>query len=103
MSNGEMEIISGKERRRRGGLEEKLRIVAESQEPGASVRGVAVRNDVYTVVPRAGKYWIVEIAKDGSRQTIEQFDTEDAAVRRLRALQKSAGIVDEWNTPSPRR
>ena len=47
MSNGEVEIISGKERRRRWSLEEKLRIVAESQEPGASVRAVAARNDVY--------------------------------------------------------
>jgi hypothetical protein len=57
----------------------------------------------YTVVPRAGKYWIVKVAEDGSRQTIEQFDTEDEAIRRLRVLQKKAGIVDEWNTPSPRR
>lgn len=47
MSNGELKIISGKERRRRWGLEEKLRIAAESQEPGASVRAVAARNDVY--------------------------------------------------------
>ena len=47
MPNGEMEIISGKERRRRWGLEEKLRIVAESREHGASVRAVAARNDVY--------------------------------------------------------
>ena len=47
MSNGTVEIISGRERRRRWGLEEKLRIVAESQEPGAIVRAVAARNDVY--------------------------------------------------------
>ena len=47
MSNGEVEIIGGKERRRRWGVEEKLRIVAESHEPGASVRAVAARNDVY--------------------------------------------------------
>jgi transposase len=47
MLNGEVEIIGGKERRRRWGLEEKLRIVVESHEPGASVRAVAARNDVY--------------------------------------------------------
>ena len=47
MSNGTIEILGGKERRRRWGLEEKLRIVAERQEPGASVRAVAARNDVY--------------------------------------------------------
>jgi transposase len=47
MSNGTVEILGGKERRRRWNLEEKLRIVAESHEPGASVRAVAARNDVY--------------------------------------------------------
>ena len=47
MSQGTVEIISGRDRRRRWGLEEKLRIVTESQEPGASVRAVAARHDVY--------------------------------------------------------
>lgn len=47
MSNGVVEIISGRQRRRRWGLEEKLRIVAETQEPDAWVREVAARHDVY--------------------------------------------------------
>jgi transposase len=47
MLNGTVEIIRGRERRRRWGLEEKLRIVAETQEPGACVREVAARHDVY--------------------------------------------------------
>src|SRR5271156_1967227 len=47
MSNGTVEILGGKERRRRWELEEKLRIVAESQEPGANVRAVAACHDVY--------------------------------------------------------
>jgi transposase len=47
MLNGTVEIIDGRERRRRWGLEEKLRIVAETQEPGACVREVAARHDVY--------------------------------------------------------
>jgi transposase len=47
MSNGTVEILGGRERRRRWGLEEKLRIVAESHEPGARVRAVAACNDVY--------------------------------------------------------
>ena len=47
MLNGVVEIIGGRERRRRWGLEEKLRIVAETQEAGACVREVAVRHDVY--------------------------------------------------------
>ena len=47
MLNGTVEIIGGRERRRRWGLEEKLRIVSETQEAGACVREVAARNDIY--------------------------------------------------------
>jgi transposase len=47
MLNGVVEIIGGRERRRRWGLEEKLRIVAETQEASACVREVAARHDVY--------------------------------------------------------
>jgi transposase len=47
MLNGMVEIIDGRARRRRWGVEEKLRIVAETQEPGACVREVAARHDVY--------------------------------------------------------
>jgi transposase len=47
MSNGTVEIIGGRERRRRWSAEEKLRIVAETYESGASVRAVAARHDVY--------------------------------------------------------
>jgi transposase len=44
---GTIEIITGRERRRRWGIAEKLRIVAESQESGARVCDVAARYDVY--------------------------------------------------------
>jgi hypothetical protein len=54
----------------------------------------------YTIVPRTGKYLIEAIAQDGSREFVGQFDTEDAAVRRLRVLQAKAGIVDQWNSPT---
>lgn len=47
MPNSQIEIINGLERRRRWSLEDNLRIVAESREPGASVRSVAARHDVY--------------------------------------------------------
>jgi transposase len=47
MSNGPIEIISRRERRRRWSIEEKLRLVAETQEPGATIRAVAARHDVY--------------------------------------------------------
>jgi len=47
MLNGTVEIIGGRERRRRWGLAEKLRIVEETREPGACIREVAARHDVY--------------------------------------------------------
>lgn len=47
MPDGAIEIITGRERRRRWSAEEKLRIVAESHEPGACVKAVAARHDVY--------------------------------------------------------
>jgi len=40
-----IEIITGRERRRRWGIAEKFRIVAESLESGARVCDVAVRYD----------------------------------------------------------
>jgi transposase len=43
---GVMELITGRERRRRWGAADKLRIVAESQEPGALIRAVAARHGV---------------------------------------------------------
>ena len=42
--DGVVEIITGRERRRRWSVEEKLRIVAETQEAGARVSAVAARN-----------------------------------------------------------
>ena len=41
-----MEIITGVERRRRWRLDEKLRIVAEAEQPGASFADVARRHEV---------------------------------------------------------
>ena len=47
MSDRAIEIITGKERRRRWSAEEKLRIVTETAERGARVADVAARHDVY--------------------------------------------------------
>jgi transposase len=44
--DGVLEIITGRERRRRWSTAEKLRIVEESTEPGAVMRAVAARNGV---------------------------------------------------------
>ena len=42
-----IEVLTGRERRRRWSTDEKLRIVAATFEPGACVRQVAASNDVY--------------------------------------------------------
>jgi transposase len=47
VSNGTIEIITGRERRRRWSVEEKLRIVAETEQAGARVTDVAARHGVY--------------------------------------------------------
>jgi transposase-like protein len=41
-----IEVITGRERRRRWRIEEKLRIVGETFEPGASVGQIAARHEV---------------------------------------------------------
>ena len=68
MSGGTIEIITGKERRRRWSVEEKLRIVAEAEEPGACIKAVAARHDVY---PSLLFYWRRQVregrlCRDGS-------------------------------------
>ena len=47
MADGAVEIITGRERRRRWSVEDKRKIVSETLEPGASVNQVAARHDVY--------------------------------------------------------
>jgi transposase len=42
--DGVMELITGRERRRRWSIADKLRIVAETREPGARISGVAARH-----------------------------------------------------------
>jgi transposase len=42
-----VEIITGRERRRRWSVEDKLRIVSESLEPGARATDVAARHGIY--------------------------------------------------------
>jgi transposase len=42
--DGAVEIITGRERRRRWSIEQKLRVVAETHEPGARISAVAARH-----------------------------------------------------------
>ena len=45
MPHGQIEILGARERRRRWSIEQKLRIVAETEEPGASVSVVGHGQD----------------------------------------------------------
>ena len=44
--DGVVEIITGRERRRRWSQQDKVRIVAETNEPGSMIRAVAARHGV---------------------------------------------------------
>ncbi len=44
--DGMVEIITGRERRRRWSLQDKVRLVAETNEPGTMIRAVAARHGV---------------------------------------------------------
>ena len=44
--DGVVEIITGRERRRRWSLQDKVRIVAETNEPDSMIRAVAARHGV---------------------------------------------------------
>ncbi len=47
MGGKAVEIITGRERRRRWGVADKLRILAECDEPGTQVSAVAARHGIY--------------------------------------------------------
>ena len=47
MAGGTFEIITGRERRRRWSVADKLRVLAECSEPGAQVTAVAARHGIY--------------------------------------------------------
>jgi hypothetical protein len=55
----------------------------------------------FTIIPRGRGYWIEIVGNDGSRQAVERYDTEDAAIRRLRMLQERAESV-EWQSSAMR-
>jgi transposase len=65
-----IEIITGRERRRRWGVAEKLRIVAESQEPGARVCDVAARHDVSPSLLHGWRY----LARQGRLRSGDAID-----------------------------
>ena len=69
MPDSTIEIINGREGRRRWGVEEKLRIVAETHEPGVTVGAVAARYDVY---PSLFRTWRRQV-RDGHLAAVQHF------------------------------
>ena len=44
----------------------------------------------YKIIPRRGRYFLESVRPDGSREDVEEFASEAAAVQRLRQLQLEA-------------
>ena len=65
-----IEIITGRERRRRWSVVEKLRMVTESQEPGARVCDVAARHDVSPSLLHGWRY----LARQGRLRSGDAID-----------------------------
>ena len=70
MADGMIEIITGRERRRRWSVVEKLRMVTESQEPGARVCDVAARHDVSPSLLHGWRY----LARQGRLRSGDAID-----------------------------
>jgi transposase len=87
MSQGAVEIIGGRERRRRWSVEDKLRIVRETHEPGACVRAVAARHDVY---PSLLHYWRRQVreGRPGAGETPRFVPVRLMETRGLRAMRQ---------------
>jgi transposase len=65
-----IEIITGRERRRRWSVAEKLRIVAESQEPGVRICDVAARHDVSSSLLHGWRH----LARQGRLRSSDDID-----------------------------
>jgi transposase len=101
-----MEIISGIERRRRWRLEEKLRIVAEAEAPGAVFALVARRHEV-----SRGQLWKwrsqVRCGELAAAQPVPEFipirvmPAAAGSVRQVRAADAPMNAPDPQTTPPP--
>lgn len=78
-----MEIITGVERRRRWRLDDKLRIVAETQEPGARIADVARRHEI-----SRGLLW--NWRHQARQGTLRQQDTPAFVPVRVRGIPGAA-------------
>lgn len=76
MSDERIEIITGRERRRRWSIEEKLRIVAATYEPGARVKHVAASHDICSARLRA---WPHDPSFQRRRERVPRSRSHDRA------------------------
>jgi transposase len=86
MADTAIEILGARDRRRRWSIDQKLRIVAESSEPGAGVRAVAVRHDVY---PSLLHSWRRQVRRG---QLVAQPPLQLLPVRRTEASAATAQV-----------
>ena len=56
----------------------------------------------FSITPRGKGYWIEKTDHDGSRTVIERVATEDEALRRLKALQQRAAMIERKSATLPR-
>ncbi len=104
--DGVMELLSGRERRRRWSVTDKLRIVAETQEPGARISGVAARHGVCESLVftwrrqvREGVLVAQEMAAFMPVRTFEPLEPATAAVahppsQALPSPRPSSGLIE---------
>jgi transposase len=104
--DGVMELLSGRERRRRWSVTDKLRIVAETREPGARISGVAARHGVCESLVftwrrqvREGVLVAQEMAAFMPVRTFEPLEPATAAVahppsQALPSPRPSSGLIE---------
>jgi sulfotransferase len=99
MPDSTIEIINGREGRRRGGVEETLRIVAETHEAGATVGAVAARHDVYPSLLRTWRRQVRDSTERLLRQNrfelLKIFDLDPGGTiySRAEGLTSRSGMV----------
>lgn len=95
MGSGTVEIITGRERRRRWSVADKLRILAECDAPGVQVAEVAARHGVY----RSLVFQWRRQARDGL--LVAEPTPEFVPVRVAAADRHSAAIPEPEPLPPP--
>ena len=78
MPDNPIEILGARERRRRWSMEEKLRLVAECEEPGAVLRVVAARHDTRERTSETDRSY--PDPTTGQQVTTDQLVTSNARV-----------------------